>query len=200
MHLIMSPPSPYARKARVMLRETGLIDRIDEIHVQSSPLKSAPEILAANPTGKIPALVRDDGPAIYDSRVITRYLDDLADANLYPNRSLYEVLTLEATADAIMDATVGMVYEMRLRPDAQQSPDWLEAQWGKAARAISAINARWMSHLEGPLNAAHIAVGCALAYVDFRHGHREWQKGNESLAAWQATFVQRSAMVETDPS
>ncbi|SLN34684.1 glutathione S-transferase [Pseudooctadecabacter jejudonensis] len=200
MHLIMSPPSPYARKARIMLRETGLIDRVEEVQVTSSPLKSAAEILAANPTGKIPALVRADGPALYDSRVITRYLDDQADAGLYPSHALYEVLTLEATADAIMDATVGMVYETRLRPEAQQSPEWLEAQWGKADRAIAAINARWMSHLTGPLNAAQIAVACALSYVDFRHGHRNWQAGNDALAKWHGEFAARPSMIDTDPA
>lgn len=200
MQLITAPPSPYARKARVVLRETGLIDRVEEIDVASSPLKSAPEILAANPTGKIPALIRADGPAIYDSRVITRYLDDLADANLYPTASLYEVLTLEATADAIMDATVGMVYEMRLRPEAQQSPEWLDAQWGKAARAIAAINSRWMSHLRGPLNAAQIATSCALAYLDLRHDARDWRKDNEALAAWQAEFEARPSMIQTNPA
>jgi len=162
MQLILSPPSPYARKIRVLLRETGLIDRVEEVQVSTSPVNSAAEAIAANPTGKIPALIRADGPAIYDSRVISRYLDDMADANLYPKTSLYEVLTLEATADAIMDASVGMTYEMRLRPEAQQSPEWLDAQWNKASRAVAAINGRWMSHLTGPLNAAQIATSCAL--------------------------------------
>jgi len=169
MQLIMSPASPFVRSVRVLLRETGLIERVDEVAVATTPMASAAEALAANPTGKIPALTREDGPAIYDSRVISRYLDDMADANLYPKTSLYEVLTLEATANAIMDATVSMAYEVRLRPEAQQSPDWIEAQWGKAERGIKAINARWMSHLNGPLNAAQIAVGCALGYVDLRH-------------------------------
>lgn len=196
MQLIMSPPSPFARKARVLLRETGLIERIEELQVSSTPLNSAPEILAANPLGKIPALIRADGPAIYDSRVITRYLDDMADSNLYPKGSLYEVLTLEATADAIMDATVGMIYGERYRDDA---PDWSDAQWAKAARGIEAINSRWMSHLRGPLNMAQIAVSCALSYVDLRHDARNWRAGNEALAAWQADFEARDAMQATKP-
>lgn len=200
MQLIMSPPSPYARKVRVLLRETGLIDRVEEVQVSTSPVASASEAIAANPTGKIPALIRADGPAIYDSRVITRYLDDMADTKLYPPASLYEVLTLEATADAIMDACVGMTYEVRLRPEAQQSPDWLDAQWGKAERAIAAINARWMSHLQGPLNAAQIAVSCALAYVDLRHDARDWRRGNDALAAWQAEFAARPSMQGTAPA
>lgn len=199
MQLIMSPASPYVRKVRVMLRETGLIDRVEEVNVTTTPLVSASEALAANPTGKIPVLTRADGPAIYDSRVITRYLDDMADANLYPKSSLYEVLTLEATADAIMDATVGMVYEVRLRPDEQQSSDWIEAQWGKATRAIAAINSRWMSHLNGPLNMAQIATACALGYLDLRHGARDWRTGNEALAKWQVEFAARGSMQATQP-
>lgn len=196
MKLIMSPPSPFARKARVLLRETGLIERVEEQQVSSTPMDSAPEILAANPLGKIPALLREDGPAIYDSRVITRYLDDIADANLYPNSSLYELLTLEATADAIMDVTVGMVYGARFRDDA---PDWADAQWAKADRALAAINSRWMSHLQGPLNMGQIAVSCALAYLDLRHDGRNWRHGNEALAAWQVEFEARDAMQATKP-
>jgi glutathione S-transferase len=197
MKLIMSPPSPFARKARVLLRETGSIDRVEEVQVSSTPLNSAQEILVANPLGKIPALIREDGPAIYDSRVITRYLDDMADSGLYPTTSLYEVLTLEATADELMVVTVGMIYGERYREDA---PDWTEAQWGKAARAIAAINSRWMSHLNGPLNMAQIAVSCALSYVDLRHDARNWRHGNEALANWQAEFENRDSMQATKPA
>lgn len=198
MKLIMSPPSPFVRKVRVLLRETGLIDRVEEVPVSTSPLASDPQAVAANPLGKIPALIRADGPTIYDSRVITRYLDDMADAGLYPETRLYEVLTLEATADAIMEATVGMTYDIRYRADAP-APDWTEAQWNKAARAIAAINERWMSHLNGPLNMAHIAVACALSYVDLRHDARNWRKGNDALAAWHATFEARPSMQQTRP-
>ena len=197
MKLIMSPPSPFARKARVLLRETGLIDRVEEMQVSSTPLNSAPEILAANPLGKIPALIREDGPAIYDSRIITRYLDDMADAGLYPTTSLYEVLTLEATADELMVVTVGMIYGERFRND---DAEWTEAQWSKAARAIAAINSRWMSHLNGPLNMAQIAVSCALSYLDLRHDARNWRHGNESLTKWQAEFENRDSMQATKPT
>lgn len=199
MKLITSPPSPYARKVRVLLRETDMLDQVEEVNVSTTPLASDPTILAANPTGKIPALLRDDGPAIYDSRVITRYLDDLAGGNLYPQSRIWEVLTLEATAGAIMDAAIGMTYEMRFRAPEQQSPEWLDAQWGKASRAVSAINTRWMSHLSGPLNMGQIAVACALSYLDLRHDARNWRDGNITLAAWHADWVQRDSMVTTAP-
>ncbi len=199
MKLLTATASPYARKIRVLLRETGMIDRVEEVEIATSPIASTADALSGNPMGKIPSLLRDDGPAIYDSRVISRYLDDLGTCNLYPDHALYEILTLEATADAIMDATVGMVYETRLRPENQQSTEWLNAQWGKADRAISAINSRWMSHLNGPLNAAQIATSCALGYLDLRHDARGWRNGNEALSKWQAEFSTRMSMQATAP-
>jgi len=198
MKLIMSPPSPFARKVRVLLREANMLERVEEVQVATSPLASDAQAVAANPLGKIPALVRADGPALYDSRVITRYLDDIGGAGLYPTGSLYEILTLEATADAIMEATVGMIYDERYRPDAP-APDWTEAQWGKAARAIEAINTRWMSHLSGPLNMGQIAVACALSYIDLRHDARNWRQGNDALAVWHAGFEARPSMQDTKP-
>ena len=130
-----------------------------------------------NPLGKIPALERAGGPAIYDSRVITRYIAAQGAGNLYPEARIWEVLTLEATADGIMEAAVLMVYEGRVRPEDKQYPEWIEAQWLKVSRSLDALEERWMSHLAGPLDAAQIAVGCALPYLDFRHGDRDWRAG-----------------------
>lgn len=197
MQLLISPASPYVRKVRVLLREAGLMDTVEEVVVTTTPLNTAPEVMAANPLGKIPALIRADGPAIYDSRVITRFLDDHAGTNLYPQSRIWEVLTLEATADAIMDATVSMAYERRLRPAAEQSDTWVEAQWAKAARAIAAVNNRWMSHMTGPLNIGQIGMACALSYIDLRHDIRGWRDCNAALAAWQGEFMQRDSMTAT---
>lgn len=197
MKLLISPPSPFVRKVRVLLREADLMDRVTEVEVSTTPLATDPAVMAANPVGKIPTLIRDEGPAIYDSRVICRYLDALAVGDFYPASRLWEVLTLEATADGIMDAAVGMVYEARFRPEAQQSPDWLEAQWTKVDRAVGALNARWMSHLAGPVHMGQIAVGCALSYLDFRHESRNWRAGRDALAVWHSDFATRSSMVET---
>lgn len=197
MKLLISPASPYVRKARVVLRELDLLGAVDEVVVSTSPLASDPAVLAANPMGKIPALLRDDAGALFDSRVITRFLDAQAGGSLYPMAQIWDVLTLESIADGIMDATVSMAYEVRLRPEALQFPDWLSAQWQKASRAIAAINTNWMDHLHGPLTIGHIATGCALSYVDLRHDARNWRQGNDALAAWHAQFAMRPAMVAT---
>lgn len=199
MKLVSSPASPFVRKVRAVLVETGQSGAVEEVFVATSPLASSQDVLDANPLGKIPALIRDDGPALYDSRVITRYLDARAGGRLYPEARIWEVLTLEATADGIMDAAVLVVYESRLRADAERSPGWVEAQWTKAIRAVAHVNDRWMAHLAGPVDAGQIALGCALGYLDFRHASRNWRDGNGALAEWHGQFDSRPCMAETRP-
>lgn len=199
MQLISAPASPFVRKVRVTLIETGQDSDVELVPVATTALNTAPEAAAANPLGKIPALLRPDGPALYDSRVICRYLVARAGANLYPEDRLWDVLTLEATADGLMDAAVLMVYENRLRPADMVFEPWVEGQWNKVATALDVLNERWVSHLLGPQTMGQIAVGCALGYLDFRHDQRNWRKGRDGLADWYATFSTRDSMVATAP-
>lgn len=199
MQLIYSPASPFARKVRVMILETAQQDDVELVEIASTPTDPNPQLTAANPLSKIPALIRTDGPALYDSRVITRFLDARSGGTLYPEDRIWEVLTLEATGDAIMDAGVLMVYENRCRPEDMQFGGWMDAQWGKIEGALDALNTRWMSHLSGPLDMAQISVACALGYLDFRHADREWRKGRDSLDDWFAVFAERDSFRATSP-
>lgn len=200
MKLYHSPASPYVRKVCVLLHELGQTDAVAFDTIATTAFETSEPLIASNPLGKIPALVRDDGTTIYDSRVICAYLNDRFDGPFGAQGTRrWETLTLEATGDGIMDCAVSMAYEARLRPETEQSPGWIEAQWSKVSRAISVLNARWMSHLSGAPDMGHISVGCALGYVDFRHGARNWRAGNDALAAWFHGFDSRPSMQATRP-
>lgn len=200
MRLYHAPASPFVRKVMVLLHEAGAADRVEIVPVSGTPLDPGSLPVDRNPLGKIPALERPDGPTLYDSRVICRFLDDLLGAGLYPAAPhLWDTLVLEATADGIAEAAVLMRYEEHVRPAESRSPEWVEAQWAKAARALAAVEARWMSHLRGPLDIGQIALGCALGYLDFRHAGRDWQAGHPALADWWAAFSARPALRETAP-
>lgn len=200
MQLYHSPTTPFGRKVMVLLHETALLPRVRVTLGSGTPLAANPEVVAVNPLGKIPALQTDDGTVLYDSRVICRYLDDLARAGLYgQGEGLWRVLTLEALADGVLDAALLMTYEARLRPEALHFPEWVEGQWAKIARALDHVEAKWMAHLAGPLDMGQIALGCALAYVDFRHGARNWRAARPGLAGWEADIAARPSMQATRP-
>lgn len=201
LRLHHSATSPFVRKVMVLLHETGLLDQVELVPASGTAVAPGTMPVAQNPLGKIPTLERPDGPALYDSRVICRYLADRAGGGLYPQAPrLWETLTLEATADGIGEAAVLMVYEERTRPPELRSGPWVEGQWAKVARSLDAIEGRWMSHLAGPLDGAQIAVGSMLGYLDFRHAARNWRAGHPALAAWEARFAERPSMRATRPA
>ena len=152
MRLYHSPTTPFGRKVVVLLMETEQEADVEVVEVAGTPLAPGSLPLDRNPLGKIPALDRADGGALYDSRVICRYLDERAGTDLYPKgEALWPTLTLEATADGMMDAGVLMAYEMRIRPEDKRFADWTEAQWGKIARALDHLEANRLPQLAGPL-------------------------------------------------
>ncbi len=200
MKLYHSLTSPYVRKVMVLLHETDQLEDVELETVASTPISPAASLISKAPLTKVPALERPDGPTLFDSRVICAFLDARAGGRLYPDGARrWDVLTLEALADGILDAALLMTYEDRLRPEDKQWGDWTESQWVKIDRACAALNQRWMAHLSGPLDMGQVAVGCALGYLDLRHDARGWRKGNDALAAWFAEFGERPSMVATRP-
>lgn len=200
MRLYHSPASPYVRKVMVVLHETGQDADIERVHAAGNPIDPGSMPTHENPLGKIPTLIRDDGSATYDSRVICRFLDDRAGGGLYPAApKLWDTLTLEATGDGMLDAALLMMYEVRTRPEEMRLALWVESQWEKVVRALDVLEARWIGHLNGPLDIGQIAVGCALGYLDFRLGARDWRGGRPGLTAWFDGFSLRDSMKATRP-
>lgn len=200
MQLYTSPTTPFGRKVAVMIRESGLADRVTLTEVAGTPLEPGTLPVSRNPLGKIPALITDEGQTLFDSRVICRYLDDLSGAGLYPTgAALWPVLTLEALADGVLEAALLMVYESRLRPEAARFAPWVDAQWARISRALTAVESGSPEPLGGPLNMAQIALGCALGYLDLRLDARDWRQGRPLLSAWAQVFLARPAMRSTQP-
>ena len=110
MKLYMSPASPFARKARIIVRELDLVRLVEEI--PTNPATSE-ELRKTNPLGKIPALVLDDGSTLIDSPVICEYLNELGGGKFFPGMTIWRevsgrwrALTLQALGDGIADAAV----------------------------------------------------------------------------------------------
>jgi glutathione S-transferase len=200
MKLVYSPPSPFVRKVTTLIHHADLHDRIELINVKTTALSVAEEARAANPLGKIPVMILENGNAIFDSRVITRYLDELAGSNLYLEENIYDILTLEALADGIMESAVSITYESKLRPENEQSPSWIEAQWSKVLHAIKALDDEEFKAMNGEMNMGQIAVACALGYLDFRHDARQWRSGHSNLASWNDKIMKLPALIKTIPT
>jgi len=200
MILYHSPTSPYVRKVMVTLHLTGQLDAVELVAGSGTPLDPNESTLSSNPLGKIPCLVVD-GVAMFDSRVICRYLDARArggkGAGLYPQGAAqFPAITAEALADGILDAGLLATYEWRLRPETVRFQPWVDSQVGKIDRGLQTLN-RLDAVLKGPTTIAKVAAGCAAAYIDFRFPDLNWRDRCHKLADWYAEFAETPAMRAT---
>ncbi len=207
MKLYFSQTSPYARKVRLAAAHLGLADAIDLVAVTTTPIAEDSSVAAANPLGKIPALVLADGTVVFDSRVIVEYLDALAakdgaGGGLLPPASdpeRWQTLRLQAIADGLLDAALLSRYEVALRPGEFLWRDWLAGQGRKIDRALSALEAD-VARLQTGAALNAIAAACALGYLDFRFPELAWRKSRPKLAAFYDAYAQRPEMALTDPT
>ena len=201
MKLHSSPTSPYVRKVRVLLLETGLHDQVDQVAQAASPIEPNPVVNADNPLGKVPALHTDDGMSLYDSPVICEYLDSLHDgAKMFPGsgRARWLALRRQALGDGLLDAALLGRYEAASRPPEMLWPEWMAGQMLKIERSLDAMQAE-AGDLAEIVDIGAITLACALGYLDFRYGENDWRASRPALAAWYDGFAQRPAMRETMP-
>ncbi|MEM9146073.1 MAG: glutathione S-transferase [Pseudomonadota bacterium] len=200
MKLFHSETSPYVRKVMVVLHLTDQLGAVELIPGSGTPLQPNEGTCSVNPLGKVPCLVTEQGVALYDSRVITRYLDSRAGGGLYPQGdALWSVMAWEALAEGVIDAALLVVYEGRLRPAELRFGPWIQGQMSKIHRALGELEGQSGRFGEEP-DAAQIAVGCALGYLDLRFGDLGWRDGRPGLAAWYQSFAARPAMQATAPA
>ncbi len=194
MKLLGAAASPFVRKARVLALELGVDLPFETVATATSVV-----LPQANPLAKIPTLIRDDGPPIYDSSVICGYLDALAGGRLIPasGEARWRALTLEALADGLCDAAVWRRGEMA-RPAGDGHSDALAKAARAVERALDALEAQ--AGTFAGFDIGEIAVACALGYLDFRYANEPWRPTRPKLSAWFADISELSSMKATQPA
>jgi glutathione S-transferase len=201
MKLIGSLTSPYVRKARIVFAEK----KIEVPLIQENVWSQDTKIMQANPLGKVPCLVMDDGGAMFDSRVIVEYADTLSPGNkLIPSsgKERAAVKTWEALADGILDASVLARLEATWRPDEQKSQAWIDRQLHKVDISLKAMSnglgeSEWC--FGNQIGLADISVGCALDYLIFRFPNNQWQASYPNLNRLYKKLMARPSFANTAP-
>lgn len=191
MVLHWSSRSPFVRKVMVVAHETGQAGRIRTERVVVSARTTNAEVMRDNPLGKIPALRLPDGAVLYDSAVICEYLDGLHDGpKLYPpaGPARWTALRRHALGNGLLD---NLVLWRGAREWPHRVADLEAALGAKTQAALDALEAEAKALAADPFSIGHIAIGVALAYLDFRFAALEWRTGRPALAAWHAGFSER---------
>lgn len=185
--LLYSSASPFSAKVRMAAAYAGLA--LDAVPTDTGA--QGAELVSANPLGKIPVLINDDGSSVFDSRVITQHLNRISGNALFPRNAekRLDAERLEALADGICDCLLAHVYERRMRPEEKVHAPWLEKQWTKVTRALDVLNAN-PPKLPKKITAGQIALRAALGYLDLRFAG-QWERGRPKLKRWAARFDEK---------
>ena len=166
MKLLHVGASPFVRKVMVVLELAGQTQVVELIDGMGSPLAPNSDVTTHNPVGTIPCLILDDGQALFDSRVITRYLDSQFGAGLYPDGDAgWKNATLEALCDGMLDAGILCVYEFRCRPEEYRYDEWLEGQRAKISRGLEVLERAAAGH--GPAQHPKVPAYGASNFVEW---------------------------------
>jgi glutathione S-transferase len=196
MRLFYASGSPYARIARVVVRELGLASRTEEVEVTLRDPGSS--LLPYNPGGKVPTLQLDDGTILNESLLILAFLDTQhGGRKLLPmdGSDRWKTLSRLGQAIAFLDAISVWNRELRFGLGA---PEVLALEHKRADRAGDALEAAVAGGAySGALDAAQIVLAAALENTSRRHKVWEWRGTRPRLSAFLDTIARRPSFTET---
>ncbi|MBT2785515.1 MULTISPECIES: glutathione S-transferase N-terminal domain-containing protein [unclassified Halomonas] len=196
MELYLNGTSPYARLARIVLVEKGLAESVTL--KWCDPWADDADLLKANPAGRIPALITEEGTTLSESLLIAVYLDGVSPNKLViPQDRLAEVLHLAGLGQNLMDAAFNTV--IARKHYGNEIDDSVLGE--RRSRAIQRILKQLDSELKKPFSSSvhlgEIATAVALDYLAFRLPEVNWQEEYPQLQVWHAGMVSIKSFQET---
>jgi glutathione S-transferase len=198
MKLHWSPRSPFVRKVMVVAHELGLVDRLSLVRTVVAMKTTNKTLQADNPLSKLPTLVLDDGSPLYDSVVICEYFDTLHNGpKLFPSepKAKWTAFRRHALGDGLLDLLILWRNE---RERQHPSPEYLKTFQEKYAASLDTLEKDAAAIATTPFGIGHVAIGCALSYIDFRFADLDWRKDHPQIAAWHKTFSERPSARATE--
>lgn len=197
MLLHWSPRSPFVHKVMVALEETGLRPQVDLTRSVVPTLDPEHAIYLVNPLGQIPTLVLDDGKVLYDSLVISCYLDEICGAEVLLPRDAgkrIDTLRRHALGNGLIEAMVAWVIE-RYIPAEKQMATRSQHYAIKLAKTLALLEADADLRNPSRFDLGDIAMATALAYINFRKLLPGWADQYPKAAEWFAQASLRPSMV-----
>lgn len=199
MKLYWSSRSPFVRFVCVAACEKGLFDEIHCVPTVVAMLKPNIELLSENPLSRLPTLILDNGEALYDSRVICQFFDQIGQGPaLYPGDPSVrlEVLRREALGVGILDFLLLWRAE-RDKPAERRAETLISAFQVKIDASLKRLDLDLAALGRDGFQCDQMAVACALFYLDFRFPLLNWRDEYTEVAAWADTVALRPSMQRT---
>ena len=189
MKLIGSGTSPYVRRIRLLLAETGQGYEFSDLNIYADDRET---LKRQNPALKIPVLL-DDEQTLYDSRVIFRYLQ----TRLGLQTLSWEQENLLTLIDAVNDSWVTLLLAQRSGLDVTEDRMFYNLQRERVATSLAALDKQLSEGEFSVWQYPSICLYCLLDWGLFRElidlTEYPW------LHDWYKSQSGRAGIEHTDP-
>lgn len=205
MRLLYTPNPEYVHKVLVVAHEAGVLDQLE--FERQVPFDPDTGIQNYNPLGKVPALVLDNGEALYGGILICEYLDSLSTTggSVFPSGAVgWTARRQMVLGDGLFDATTNMRVESWRGPEAWHE-DYLARERAKIMRALDQMEKDARGFNGDDFHIGHVGFAGGLSYLNLRNPVREvamepgdadfqWQDGRPHLAQWFEGILSRPSI------
>ena len=193
MKLWYSNSSPYARKARAVVQYHQLQDRVELLQATSGLDKNSPHN-QDNPLGRLPALQLENGEWLFNSSLISEYLEHLGNQpSLYgEGEERWKILRLHYLADGILENELSVIPEKRFRPQSEWYLERHQQIFDRTEKSLIELK-KAIDEFGETLNIGTLNAVCAIDFLLFRDDwtHATQHSAIEPLKAWAAEMNQR---------
>lgn len=188
MKLYGSTTSPFVRRLRIWLFNT----EHDFVDMQIFAGADRDALLKMNPTGKIPML-DDNGTAVFDSRVIFRYLTQKLE---FPVLS-WEQENHLTLIDAANDSFVSILLLQRSDIDVTNDALFFNLQHDRVEATLAELDNLVAKGFFNDWHYPSICLYCLIDWVEFRQLHN--LNGLDHLKSFHQRNHDRIEVTATDP-
>jgi glutathione S-transferase len=197
--LFISARSPFARRVRLAFIENGV--RFDE--KVFDVFNPAPELLKANPLGRIPVLRLPKGDVVIDSnQILNLFYSENSQSSLLPwgDEDKLAALKWSGLGVGICEKVVEYYLES-IRPDGVRWQEILDENTNLIKATLSEFD-KFIRDREticsGGLTQADLDVGCGLGYLSLRHPWN-WRHEHRAIARYFDGLSKRTSFETTFP-
>ncbi|KTS31765.1 hypothetical protein NS228_22140 [Methylobacterium indicum] len=194
MKLYANPTSPFVRIVRMALIEKGLNETVDTAFVDA--WADDPAFLDANPAGRVPTLVTDDGARLTEALLILTHLDAVGTmpAVLAGGPA---ALSAAGVAIGVFDAAVAVIIGRKSAPDFDTGLVG-QKRFRTMQEGLRRLDAAFPES-GGSFGLPAIAAITALDYLVFRFPDRDWRGLCPTVAAFRDAQADRPSVRDTVP-
>ena len=200
MKLLMNTTSPYARLARICLLEKGFDFEVQLVN----PWADDPDLLKANTSARVPALVLDEGRALTECLLIALWAETERPEPSLLGGDRTAAIARAGVAMGVIEAAVHTMVGRVITSGALTEPAFDDAPVGQRRRRSMISGLERMEEMTGELTGDAIDLGSiastvALDYVHFRFPGADWIPAVPRLDALRQAHGARASFRDTVP-